>query len=520
MRAPKFMDSPDIVTGYTGVGASLTLGGYDASKFEENDVEFTFAFDNERDLVIVIQAITTSSNTTAETIQLLPDPIYVLVDNTVPQIWLSLEACQAFEQEFGLIYDNTTELYLVNSTLHDTLLSRNASITFTLGTSTTGGNTVNITLPYASFDLTAQAPYQGLESSSTYFPLRRAANDTQYTLGRTFMQEAYITVDYERVRFNISQCVWPQNGPAQHLVAIPPANSSDSGSYSGNTATSSTSGSSSTWSPSSKTLSGGAIAGIAVGVAAVAIAAIVGAAIWWVRRRRRIAREKAEAEQLATEKAAGAANSSGDGDSQTSNSNSATEKGTLVIPKAELQGSSSFTNLKGHYRPSSSAMHSPNTPGGYSTYDSSTGTYVFSPMSDASEAEGGLGAQIFEMPGDMPERREADGKQLTEKDMMQRRLEWYNGVDPSPPTTPADGEQKEGKARSMVQADQLQEVGRRKFSFEGDGEEGVGTHSTLGTSSRGEGESSTGGGSGTRRSSTLVGSPTETRARDSQVIEE
>lgn len=165
----------------------MTLGGYDASKFTPNDVEFTLATDISRDLLVGIQSIRFSDSKTSNK-ELLSDGILAFVDSAVPHIWLPLSACRAFEKAFGIIYDDTTDLYLVNNTLHDRLLSQNASVTFVLGDNTSGGKTVEITLPYLSFDL--QANYKFLNASSRYFPLRRADNDTQYTLGRTFLQES------------------------------------------------------------------------------------------------------------------------------------------------------------------------------------------------------------------------------------------------------------------------------------------------------------------------------------------
>lgn len=66
----------------------------------------------------------------------------------------------------------------------------NPNITFTIGDSVNRGPTVEIALPYASFDLQAAPP--AAAQGSRFFPLRRAANKTQYTLGRTFFQEAYV----------------------------------------------------------------------------------------------------------------------------------------------------------------------------------------------------------------------------------------------------------------------------------------------------------------------------------------
>lgn len=169
------------------VDGTLTLGGYDASRLTPNDVEFTLASDISRDLVVGVQSIRFSDSETPIE-ELLENGIYAFIDSTVPHIWLPLSSCRAFEKAFGIQYDDATDLYLVSDALHDRLLSQNASVTFILGNDVTGGQTVEITLPYLSFDL--QADYKFLNKSSRYFPLRRADNDTQYTLGRTFLQES------------------------------------------------------------------------------------------------------------------------------------------------------------------------------------------------------------------------------------------------------------------------------------------------------------------------------------------
>ena len=174
--------------GLKGVPGSLTLGGYDASRFTPSSHSFGFAADTSRDLVVGINSISLSQSA-KPTIDLLPTAILSFIDSTVPQIWLPLDACHEFERAFGISYDNDTKVYLVNDTLHDSLVARDASLTFTIATDTTSDETVNITLPYASFDLHVSYPIVK-NGSSRYFPIRRADNSTQYTLGRTFLQEA------------------------------------------------------------------------------------------------------------------------------------------------------------------------------------------------------------------------------------------------------------------------------------------------------------------------------------------
>ncbi|SLM40572.1 Aspartic peptidase domain [Lasallia pustulata] len=171
-----------------GVLGSLTLGGYDASLFTPSSTSFGFAADTSRDLVVGIKSISMSQSA-MPTVDLLPTSILSFIDSTVPQIWLPIDACHEFERAFGISYDDGTGLYLVNDTLHDSLVARDASLTFTIATDTTSDEIVNITLPYASFDLHVSYPIVQ-NGSSRYFPIRRAENSTQYTLGRTFLQEA------------------------------------------------------------------------------------------------------------------------------------------------------------------------------------------------------------------------------------------------------------------------------------------------------------------------------------------
>ena len=273
---------PSLSFGYTAgnkyrlkqVLGSLTLGGVDSGRFVPNNLSVPFAPQQNRSLLVGIQSIS-SINENGTTSNLLPTGVMAFVDSTEAQIWLPVEACQAFEKAFGLTYNTTSGFYLVDNALHAQLQAQNASVTFTLGSTVSGGETVNITLPYNSFDLTLTPPAANLSSSTKYFPLRRADNDTQYTLGRTFLQEAYLTVDWERQNFSISECLFAEN-MQQNLLAIQ--------------------------SPSDKTNSGGSSTGKTVGIAVgvvlgvLVIVAVIGAILWRQHLVKR-AREEKEAEE-------------------------------------------------------------------------------------------------------------------------------------------------------------------------------------------------------------------------------
>ena len=170
-----------------GIFGSLTLGGYDLSRFKPHDVSFDFAQYIARDLVVGLQSIkVTYGNGSSEA--LLPSRILSYIDSTIPYIYLPTAACQVFEMELGLIWNATNKLYFVDENLHQKLLSSNPQFRFTVGNNKTSQPTVEIVLPYASFDQIIKPPF--VKESTPYFPIRRANNESQYTLGRVFLQEA------------------------------------------------------------------------------------------------------------------------------------------------------------------------------------------------------------------------------------------------------------------------------------------------------------------------------------------
>ena len=172
------------------VFGSLTLGGYDSSLFTPNNLNFTMATSVGSELMVGIQSMT-AENGDGTSSSLTQGGIMAHIDTTVSLLHLPLSICQQFEKAFNLTMDNKTGLYLVDDSLHTQLQKQNTSVTFTLGRAASGGETINITLPYSSFDLVVKPPAYGVTTSQKFFPLRRADSDTQYTIGRVFFQEAY-----------------------------------------------------------------------------------------------------------------------------------------------------------------------------------------------------------------------------------------------------------------------------------------------------------------------------------------
>ena len=268
--------------------SSLTLGGYDQNRFIPNDL--TFSLDSNQQPVVAINKITVSASSrvsnisktwTGDTPSILLDTAdadLFTIDSSTPYLWLPANVCKNFEQALGLTYNDTLQLYTYNSTAqHNLLKSSGISFNFTIADLPGSKNALSLSVPFDAGDLSLSYGFPGLNMTPTspdvpYFPLRKAANSTQYTIGRMFLQETYLIVDYQRNNFSISQAQFGSNAVQNtSLVAIlPPTN-----------ITVTTEGSKS----KNSGLNSGVLIGIAI-AATVCVVAIIMLIAYYVLRRR------------------------------------------------------------------------------------------------------------------------------------------------------------------------------------------------------------------------------------------
>jgi hypothetical protein len=205
------------------VPASLTLGGVDANRFVPNALSFTLSQDyapivaiNSISLSTGTDALPSNWNSNPQTLFDISQADLFTIDSSTPFLWLPEQACDAFASALNLTYDDTLQLYLFtadNSSSPEALNAWNLTFTFSLSNIPGSSNQIDLTLPYDAFNLQLTYPFPNLAANfssppTNYFPLRKAANSTQYTIGRAFLQETYLTVDYERNNFSLSQAVF------------------------------------------------------------------------------------------------------------------------------------------------------------------------------------------------------------------------------------------------------------------------------------------------------------------------
>jgi Eukaryotic aspartyl protease len=221
---------------------SLIFGGVDKARIDaESTVTVAMSSDRLRPLQVNITGIS-YPNSGSPSLLSPNNPITAVVDSLIAFMWLPLEVCQAFEKHFGLKWDIDSELYLINDSDYQSLIARNINLTMNVGSTNLSHVSTEIRFPLASLILNASAPLVSLPSR--VFAIKRAANSTQYTLGRAFLQQAYITADYDHSVFNISRAVFTGDSRVFALsgsIGVPGGTHTDA-----------------------KALSGGAIAGIVV----------------------------------------------------------------------------------------------------------------------------------------------------------------------------------------------------------------------------------------------------------------
>ncbi|KAF4556473.1 Eukaryotic aspartyl protease-like protein 3 [Elsinoe fawcettii] len=199
-----------------GVLASLTLGGYDTNRFVPNKVSFSIRRDTTRDLLVNVQQI--SLQLDGKEVRSFSTSFTADIDSTSPFMILPSEVCILLDKTYGLTTSDSQEYYRINVSRSEDLMRQNASVTFHLGPEISGGSRVSVALPYAAFNQNISYPHTEVGNTERYFPVRCTDDASQYILGRTFLQEAYLIADYDSATFKVAQCRWDLQGTSNPQI--------------------------------------------------------------------------------------------------------------------------------------------------------------------------------------------------------------------------------------------------------------------------------------------------------------
>ncbi|KAI2620112.1 acid protease [Hypoxylon sp. NC1633] len=300
--------------GSRGTPLSLTLGGYDANRFEPHDTKFNLNATS-RQPEVLVRAITASVSDASKapaswsgsssSLSSFNESVTALLDSSTPYLWLPSAICDRFAASFNLTWNETFGLYLFSDidNLDRYRSLPDLSFTFTLSSADNHDNfgqplnvpgVVNITISANAFIQSLRYPFMNLIEFTApavpYFPLKRIGDGSRIIIGRSFFQEAYLITNYETSAFSVHQAKFPEN-PLED-ISIQTTKTSDHSPYPGPPAR-----------PSSDDggLTQSQTVGLAIGVCFLGIAAVV--TFFILRRRMRKQRAAENTDEAFQDKA-------------------------------------------------------------------------------------------------------------------------------------------------------------------------------------------------------------------------
>ena len=200
--------------------------------------------------------------------------VSVTMDSTRPYLYLPGSACSAIAETLPITYDEGSNLYTWNTddVRYSKIINSSSYLGFTFRSGSGGNLTINV--PFALLNLTLDTPF--VLEPIPYFPCQPPSkNITPYTLGRAFLQAAFIGLNWDLYpgQWYLSQAPGP-NIPSQPSQAsfsatpTPASNVTWADTWNGSSTSSSSAAANATPIPPSGStgLSGGAKAGVVIGV--------------------------------------------------------------------------------------------------------------------------------------------------------------------------------------------------------------------------------------------------------------
>ncbi|KAL8929099.1 MAG: hypothetical protein Q9172_000642 [Xanthocarpia lactea] len=316
-----------------GIPLSLWLGGYDRSRVigpvsTQPYADWSFLVDL-LDIGIRVDngaspfQFSKKQNILREGNSSISDTLSVYIDSLAPFLYLPQSTCDAIASYLPVTYESEYKLYFwnTNDSNYERVVTSPSYLAFTFRASNLEQNNITINVPFQLLNLTLRAPI--IDTPTQFFPCRppiatKRSDDPRsgpkYTLGRAFLQAAFIGVHWDGAlgSWFLAQAPGPNTASTPQQEAFTTRVNSGVGTWADTWAghwtplrdTTSTNPGSSSPAPSEAGLSAGAKAGIGVGcAAAIALFAVVGLYLYRLRSGTHPASE-ASLQQVANAKSA------------------------------------------------------------------------------------------------------------------------------------------------------------------------------------------------------------------------
>jgi hypothetical protein len=207
-KAPSNSYGMHIGSAAMGIPGSLNIGGYDQSRVLGDVSAQAYTIDHLPidllDIGIGVAEGQSPFNFTSRTGLLASGNLSigvsmpVLVEATVPYLFLPQSSCDAIARNLPVTYDPNLGLYLWNTAdpAYNTIVSSPSFLAFTFRLNNSVSQNLTINVPFALLNLTLEPPLVG--TPMQYFPCSpRQGPGGNYELGRAFLQAAFIGVNWQ-----------------------------------------------------------------------------------------------------------------------------------------------------------------------------------------------------------------------------------------------------------------------------------------------------------------------------------
>ncbi|PHH69924.1 hypothetical protein CDD82_7432 [Ophiocordyceps australis] len=204
----------------SAVNGSLLFGGYDRRRVLgfvlENTGNFTFPILGD---ISIDSFDSTSPFPFSSRKNLLgygdkPSPIQVTIDPCSPYLTLPRDSCSEIARWLPVTYNESLGLYLwkTEDPGYKRIVHSGSGLSFRLESET---QYVNVKVPFQHLNLTLEPPLT--EKPTPYFPCRPTDSTEYYTLGRAFLQDAFLAGDWANQEWWIAQAPGP-NMPTHTFI--------------------------------------------------------------------------------------------------------------------------------------------------------------------------------------------------------------------------------------------------------------------------------------------------------------